>query len=142
MLEEAAAALEFPEDLIGNVGLYRHARLELQEVQHLLACVAEEVVDFDLFEHSRGAWALQIELEVGQTRVGQGHQVELEPGLKVTSILQRGIKAASEHIQRLRVKGRSRISLPEYRIQLLHAGIRSEERRVGKECRSRWSPYH
>ena len=24
----------------------------------------------------------------------------------------------------------------------LFAGIRSEERRVGKECRSRWSPYH
>ena len=21
-------------------------------------------------------------------------------------------------------------------------GVRSEERRVGKECRSRWSPYH
>ena len=27
---------------------------------------------------------------------------------------------------------------------LLHmiGGLRSEERRVGKECRSRWSPYH
>src|SRR3712207_5401850 len=24
----------------------------------------------------------------------------------------------------------------------LEAGLRSEERRVGKECRSRWSPYH
>ena len=24
----------------------------------------------------------------------------------------------------------------------LKAGDRSEERRVGKECRSRWSPYH
>ena len=24
----------------------------------------------------------------------------------------------------------------------LICGIRSEERRVGKECRSRWSPYH
>src|SRR3989304_10626669 len=24
----------------------------------------------------------------------------------------------------------------------LTSGIRSEERRVGKECRSRWSPYH
>src|SRR3970282_2876843 len=24
----------------------------------------------------------------------------------------------------------------------LQANIRSEERRVGKECRSRWSPYH
>ena len=23
-----------------------------------------------------------------------------------------------------------------------NSGIRSEERRVGKECRSRWSPYH
>ena len=22
------------------------------------------------------------------------------------------------------------------------SGVRSEERRVGKECRSRWSPYH
>ena len=27
--------------------------------------------------------------------------------------------------------------------QLLYRdGMRSEERRVGKECRSRWSPYH
>jgi len=28
------------------------------------------------------------------------------------------------------------------RVQLEHVGLRSEERRVGKECRSRWSPYH
>ena len=25
---------------------------------------------------------------------------------------------------------------------LIFVGLRSEERRVGKECRSRWSPYH
>ena len=25
---------------------------------------------------------------------------------------------------------------------ILFCGVRSEERRVGKECRSRWSPYH
>ena len=31
---------------------------------------------------------------------------------------------------------------PEY-CNIMHAdGARSEERRVGKECRSRWSPYH
>ena len=30
------------------------------------------------------------------------------------------------------------IMIPE----LIKIGIRSEERRVGKECRSRWSPYH
>src|SRR2546422_1692043 len=27
-------------------------------------------------------------------------------------------------------------------IAALNAALRSEERRVGKECRSRWSPYH
>ena len=28
------------------------------------------------------------------------------------------------------------------RAKEVQKGIRSEERRVGKECRSRWSPYH
>ena len=27
-------------------------------------------------------------------------------------------------------------------IDELYENVRSEERRVGKECRSRWSPYH
>ena len=27
-------------------------------------------------------------------------------------------------------------------LHLIGASVRSEERRVGKECRSRWSPYH
>ena len=27
-------------------------------------------------------------------------------------------------------------------VSLVACGSRSEERRVGKECRSRWSPYH
>ena len=33
---------------------------------------------------------------------------------------------------------------PEHVVAILHSGRypRSEERRVGKECRSRWSPYH
>ena len=30
----------------------------------------------------------------------------------------------------------------EYLTSDKNTGIRSEERRVGKECRSRWSPYH
>src|SRR5256885_15409648 len=41
----------------------------------------------------------------------------------------------------------NRIVVTRYRMQLEQlrlapATIRSEERRVGKECRSRWSPYH
>src|SRR3712207_9257613 len=27
-------------------------------------------------------------------------------------------------------------------LKLYYSSVRSEERRVGKECRSRWSPYH
>ena len=36
------------------------------------------------------------------------------------------------------------VSFPEYTelVQEMTALVRSEERRVGKECRSRWSPYH
>ena len=39
----------------------------------------------------------------------------------------------------------SMVPLLELRGSILAAGLmkmRSEERRVGKECRSRWSPYH
>ena len=33
--------------------------------------------------------------------------------------------------------------LPDFKDKkVLDLGCRSEERRVGKECRSRWSPYH
>src|SRR5256886_13131115 len=34
--------------------------------------------------------------------------------------------------EQMKIEGRER----------LQSSIRSEERRVGKECRSRWSPYH
>ena len=30
----------------------------------------------------------------------------------------------------------------KYHVYIANKDIRSEERRVGKECRSRWSPYH
>ena len=34
------------------------------------------------------------------------------------------------------------ITLPDFRQYYKATVTRSEERRVGKECRSRWSPYH
>ena len=33
-------------------------------------------------------------------------------------------------------------SLSPFQIMTIRFLLRSEERRVGKECRSRWSPYH
>src|SRR2546426_7833536 len=47
-----------------------------------------------------------------------------------------------------RVRGLTRVFIPSpaSRVRLLDSlkpeHLRSEERRVGKECRSRWSPYH
>ena len=45
-----------------------------------------------------------------------------------------------------RIKGLPVMYLPYASVSLKHidraSGFRSEERRVGKECRSRWSPYH
>src|SRR2546422_6586828 len=44
----------------------------------------------------------------------------------------------------LKIIGRPREGLPHLPClpQARPADARSEERRVGKECRSRWSPYH
>ena len=44
-----------------------------------------------------------------------------------------------EQVEETEVK--EEIEYPE-NIQDLVRFMRSEERRVGKECRSRWSPYH
>src|SRR3712207_8619386 len=40
------------------------------------------------------------------------------------------------------VENAKKISKEDDEIDDLRDYIRSEERRVGKECRSRWSPYH
>ena len=42
----------------------------------------------------------------------------------------------------VRSAGMHDMDLPESLLAVARAGARSEERRVGKECRSRWSPYH
>ena len=41
-----------------------------------------------------------------------------------------------------RHKGLKKINIDKLRIKNHLNKARSEERRVGKECRSRWSPYH
>ena len=67
---------------------------------------------------------------------------ELETALK---------EAPEEEKQRIKdeiAEGRERLKILEQMTEELSAEThiaepnRSEERRVGKECRSRWSPYH
>src|SRR3712207_8270313 len=47
--------------------------------------------------------------------------------------------ARGEHEHRHAVAGSAQAAAD---LEAVDAGHRSEERRVGKECRSRWSPYH
>src|SRR2546429_8504176 len=65
----------------------------------------------------------------------QGAQISVEPG---------GIKVVSDAQGEYLVNG---LAPGTYTVTIEYVGFttsskRSEERRVGKECRSRWSPYH
>src|SRR5258708_39254093 len=60
---------------------------------------------------------------------GAGY-VDLRPGVQIGEIAYRPLRP----IERLYVGGQLD--------QVTGRKTRSEERRVGKECRSRWSPYH
>src|SRR2546430_11602431 len=61
-----------------------------------------------------------------------------EEGFRSVAVLLALEKTLAEPILRVGDEGIARVFLHE----VAHGLFRSEERRVGKECRSRWSPYH
>ena len=64
-------------------------------------------------------------LIIGCDDIGQRVVQQLHHGWQVM-----GVARSDETLQKIRTAG------------ALAMLLRSEERRVGKECRSRWSPYH
>ena len=71
-----------------------------------------------------------IHLKERRCRPGKPSDKKHQFGRKVTQVTERTI----QH-QKL-------IATPQHTHTHTHTHTRSEERRVGKECRSRWSPYH
>src|SRR3712207_469943 len=86
---------------------------------------------------------------------------ELRVARETAGMTQRDVAAAMDWSQSKLIRiesGAVNISTNDLRVLLSHYGVdsdrinalvgvaraarRSEERRVGKECRSRWSPYH
>src|SRR3989442_5209574 len=63
------------------------------------------------------------------------------PELRAGRGLARGGEPTAELCRRGHDHRRAPRALPALRARVLPPS-RSEERRVGKECRSRWSPYH
>ena len=49
---------------------------------------------------------------------------------------------AKRYAKALLMVGQENNTSEQYLENILALSARSEERRVGKECRSRWSPYH
>ena len=64
-----------------------------------------------------------------------------------TGALDTGVQLAAHGIPTQVVVGQADLSACSSTVLVVdtetrHLSARSEERRVGKECRSRWSPYH
>ena len=82
----------------------------------------------ELLEFENGIMAIVMNLEednVGAVLLGPTDQIK-------EGMVKRSAKAASS------IAKSPTVHLPA----TAAASLRSEERRVGKECRSRWSPYH
>src|SRR2546422_7173724 len=61
------------------------------------------------------------------------------------AIVQKDKRITGKHIRDMEAAGMKRMAVPDEFLMgrtLAHHVINKEERRVGKECRSRWSPYH
>src|SRR2546426_12190977 len=81
----------------------------------------------------------------GKIRPGR-MRCELDSGgavRNVGAVIPRELNAAHWFVDRHVEEGRDdRLAIIYEGQRLTYGDVRSEERRVGKECRSRWSPYH
>ena len=67
-----------------------------------------------------------------------GRGLQLQPSAVKQYALKHGLPVAQPLSLRMDAKDPQRAA----EAKAAHERLRSEERRVGKECRSRWSPYH
>src|SRR3712207_9590845 len=89
-----------------------------------------------------------IDLQAGQLHLGDGHDgVELQPrdAAEFFTLEPPGLNLIQRKEDDYVARGVPELLLGKFldaRRERQPDSLRSEERRVGKECRSRWSPYH
>src|SRR3712207_9344104 len=71
----------------------------------------------------------------------------VEDELKMAALIRRGLVEDAHAVDVARtgedaVRMARAVEYDAIVLDVMLPGMRSEERRVGKECRSRWSPYH
>src|SRR5579885_3876608 len=97
-----------------------------------------------------GAGIAGLRAAIGLSDVGRVLVITKEQlGESNTSYAQGGIAVAmggdedvSEHLEDTVNAGDGLVNREAAKVLVEEGPLRSEERRVGKECRSRWSPYH
>src|SRR3712207_9402010 len=89
---------------------------------------------------SRGRSALSMTVEPTSAE-DPGHVVVGEESVRVDPVPDRG-EVRPPRVGGSQVGGGPGVQLAPVRPAVVLPEQRSEERRVGKECRSRWSPYH
>ena len=97
------------------------------------------VRDPRLTDFDAGRWEGQTHRDIGVSAEYQRFLVDpvgesIPGGEKISDVRDRVVASVSQAL--------ADNELGANVILVSHAGPRSEERRVGKECRSRWSPYH
>ena len=83
----------------------------------------------------------QVESQCDKEITESGLEVDFDEGAELVSAQARQALISLTEGEALEiVKNTSRGS--HFGLEAMRRLLRSEERRVGKECRSRWSPYH
>ena len=95
-----------------------------------------------LFNRYAGRRRVLVEGEPGITRDRIAEEIEVGDG-RLLLVDTAGLDPNAEQGLSGAVQAQARVAIEQAdAILFVVDGQRSEERRVGKECRSRWSPYH
>src|SRR5258708_5196435 len=104
--------------------------------------IPEGLVENELFGHERGAFTGAGARKVGKMDLAHRGTLFLDEIGELPLGIQAKLLRVLEERRFERVGGTQSIDVDVRIVVATNRDLRSEERRVGKECRSRWSPYH
>src|SRR3712207_1555541 len=150
-------------EMVARLIHHRSGQREMPLIKVNCAAIPETLLESELFGHLRGAFTGATMTKRGKFALADGGSIFLDEIGTLTTAIQakllrvlqerefeplgsertqkvdvRVIAATNRDLKQMVSEGRFQEDL-YYRLNVIP---RSEERRVGKECRSRWSPYH
>ena len=125
----------------GKEGVYTEK--DLNKVKYVKANLEEEVKNLNKKREELGqnreknlSESLKIASKIEEMRISMGELSSRKKTFEEMESNYEGYNKAVKYIMKSDAKGLSGVVAELIKL------LRSEERRVGKECRSRWSPYH